>query len=614
MKNIDNLAINTLKINGIAAVNKAKSGHPGIVLGAATMIHTLFTRHLNFDPTKPKWVNRDRFVLSVGHGSALLYAQLRLLGFISQDDLENFRQYNSLTPGHPEYKHTKGVEATTGPLGQGIAMGVGMAVAEEALKARFKEINHRTYVMCGDGDLQEGVSMEAMSFAGKQKLKNLIIIHDSNDIQLDTEVKKVFNENIQKRMEAIHFNYILVKENTIKAIDDAIIAAKSSNKPSFIEVKTIIGDGSTNQGTTGVHGAPLGDDINVVREKLNWSYGDFEIPKEVESFYKETIFKRGKAARESFRKSNELNDFLLKDNKIEINLEIDKNVATRVSSGKIINYLNDKLDNFIGGSADLSVSTKVSGGGGDFNPDNRFGRNILFGVREFSMAAIANGIAIHSNFKTFVSTFFVFVDYLKPALRLSALMGLPITYVFTHDSIYVGEDGPTHQPIEQTALVRSIHNVNFIRPADEKEVIGAYEIALNSKTTPTVIALTRQNIESLAETSKTKIKDGIYKILENDNDWTLLASGSELANALRIGQELKLNVISISNLKGKINYNHDHAISIEAATTFGLGKYAKHNIGINGFGLSAPGDKVYKHFKLDRENLKARIKKIIDSN
>ena len=612
---INELAINTIKMNGIAAVNKANSGHPGIVLGASTIMHTLFSKHLIFDPLNPNWVNRDRFVLSVGHGSALLYAQLRLLNLISRQDLEAFRQYQSITPGHPEYKHTKGVEVTTGPLGQGIAMGVGMAVAEEALRARFGEINHKTYVLCGDGDLQEGVSMESMSFAGRQKLKNLIIIYDSNDIQLDCEVSKAFNDNMQKRIEAIHFNYIFVKKNTFKEIDKAINQAKASDKPTFIEVKTIIGQGATKEGTSAVHGAPLGDDIATVRQKLNWTYDDFAIPEVVSQFYKKTIFARGAKAFHNFKVSPKLKKFLTNPEAIIIpELEIEKNVATRVSSGQTISYLNKYLPNFIGGSADLSVSTKALGGDGEFNPENRKGRNIMFGVREFAMAAMANGIAVHSNFKPFVSTFFVFVDYLKPALRLSALMGLPVTYVFTHDSIFVGEDGPTHQPIEQTALVRSIPNVSFIRPADEKEVIGAYEIAVNSKTTPTVIALTRQNIISLSETSKAKIKDGIYYLYQTKSDWTLIASGSELANALALGKELNINVISMSNLTGQITYNQAKAISIEAATTYGLGGYAKYNIGINAFGLSAPGSSVYKHFGLDQDSLRIKIKSIMSNH
>lgn len=604
------LAIDTLKINGVSAINAANSGHPGIVLGAATMVHTLFTKHLNFDPKNPKWINRDRFILSAGHGSALLYAELRLLGLISEDDLRNFRQLGSITPGHPEYGMTPGVESTTGPLGQGIGIGVGLAVAEESLRARFNEVDHYTYVLCGDGDLQEGVAMESLSFAGQQKLNKLIILHDSNDIQLDTPVKEVFNDNLKNRMEAINFNYILVKENTVDAIDAAITNAKKSDKPTFIEVKTVIGDGSTKQGTSDVHGAPLGDDIETVKKNLGWDHDGFFVPEEVNTLYKETIFKRGAEAFANFKESAELSEFL-KTKSIKIDIDIAKNTATRVSSGEVIKHLNSTQTNWIGGSADLSGSTKAAGGDGVFNLTNRKGRNILFGVREFGMGAIANGIALHSNFKPFVSTFFVFSDYMKPAIRLAAIMNLPVTYVFTHDSIFVGEDGPTHEPIEHIAMMRSIPNVNFVRPADETEVAGAYELAYNNTDTPTVIALTRQNIVSLEETSKEKVQQGIYKVVDNSSEWNIVASGSELANAVAIAKELNVNAISISNAKGKVDWDVTKAITVEAASTYGLGKFGIHNIGIDSFGESGDGNQVYKHFKLDKETLTNTIKNII---
>ena len=606
---MDKLAINTLKMNGVSAINAANSGHPGIVLGAATMVHTLFTKHLKFDPKNPKWVNRDRFILSAGHGSALLYAELRLLGLISDEDLKNFRQLGSITPGHPEYGMTPGVEATTGPLGQGIGIGVGLALAEESLRSRFNEVDHYTYVLCGDGDLQEGVAMESLSFAGQQKLSKLIILHDSNDIQLDTPVKEVFSDNLKQRMEAINFEYIKV-ENTVSAIDKAISIAKKSNKPTFIEVKTIIGEGSTNQGTSAVHGSPLGDDINHLKETLNWTEDGFFVPEEVKKLYQETIFKRGTEEFMKWMPSNELTQFL-ESKKIKIDIDIEKNSATRVSSGEVIKHLNQTLENWIGGSADLSSSTKAAGGDGEFTINNRKGRNILFGVREFAMGAIANGIALHSNFKPFVSTFFVFSDYLKPAIRLAALMKLPVTYVFTHDSVFVGEDGPTHEPIEHIAMFRSLPNTNFIRPADEKEVKGAYELAINSKSTPTVIALTRQNIVSLKETSQEKVQKGIYNVLNNHSDWTLVASGSELANAMEIGKELKLNVVSISNANGKPTWDVTKAITIEAASTYGLGKFGIHNIGIDSFGESGDGIKVYEHFKLNNDSLKKTIQSLI---
>ena len=607
---MEKLAINTLKMNGVSAINAANSGHPGIVLGAATMVHTLFTRHLKYDPLNPQWINRDRFVLSAGHGSALLYAELRLLGLITEEQLRNFRQLGSITPGHPEYGMTPGVEATTGPLGQGVSMAVGLAVAEESLRARFKEIDHYTYTIVGDGDLQEGVAMEALSFAGQQKLSKLIVMHDSNDIQLDTPVKDVFSDNLKQRMEAINFEYILVKENTVEAIDAALTQAKASDKPSFIEIKTIIGDGSSAQGTSAVHGSPLGDDIETLKKNLNWNEDGFHAPEEVLNLYKETIFTRGAKAHSEFKASEELEKFLTKKS-ISLELNLPKNTATRVTSGEVIKHLNETSANWIGGSADLSGSTKAAGGDGVFNITNRLGRNILFGVREFAMGAIANGIALHSNFKPFVSTFFVFSDYMKPAIRLAAIMNLPITYVFTHDSIFVGEDGPTHEPIEHIAMFRSMPNVNFIRPADENEVQGAYELAYNNSTTPTVIALTRQNIVSLEETSKEKVKSGFYKVVDNKSEWNIIASGSELANAVKLAKEFNVNAISISNGKGQVDWDVTKAITIEAASTYGLGKYGIHNIGIDSFGESGEGNEVYKHFKLDLDSLRETIKNII---
>lgn len=609
--NKDTLAINTLKINGVSAINKANSGHPGIVLGASTMMHTLFSRHMNFDPQDTKWINRDRFILSAGHGSALLYSQLRILGLIKEEDLKEFRQYHSITPGHPEFGMTPGVESTSGPLGQGIATAIGLAMGEESLRARFNEINHYTYVICGDGDLQEGVAMEALSFAGMQQLSKLIIMHDSNDIQLDTAVNKVFNEDLKMKMQAMGFDYQLVTENTVEAIDAALTKAKASDKPSFIEVKTIIGDGASKQGTSAVHGAPIGDDVEQLKAKLEWTEDGFHLPEEVKALYQETLIARSQKARAEFKASDELLEFL-KSKPVSINLDIQPNVATRVSSGEVIKHLNETMPNWIGGSADLSGSTKAAGADGEFSKENRKGRNILFGVREFAMCAMANGLALHSNFKPFVSTFFVFSDYAKPAIRLAALMKLPVTYVFTHDSIFVGEDGPTHEPIEHIAMMRSIPNVNFIRPADEKEVMGAYELALNSKDTPTVIALTRQNIVSLSETSQEKIQKGLYTVVNNDSDWTLVASGSELANAVAIAKELKINAVSISNFKGNVSWDTNKAITIEAGATYGLAKWGKYNIGIDTFGESAPGETVNKHFKLDKVSLLEKVKTIIN--
>ncbi|MGZ9413846.1 transketolase [Mycoplasma sp. Z386] len=608
-KNLDQLSINTLKINGTAAINKANSGHPGIVLGAATIMHTLFSRHLVFNPMSPEWINRDRFILSAGHGSALLYAQLRVLGLIKKEDLMNFRQMDSLTPGHPEFGHTIGVEATTGPLGQGIGMGVGLALAESHLNSKFSEINHYTYVLCGDGDLQEGVANEALSLAGKWELNKLIILHDSNDVQLDTKVEAVNADDLRLKMESLGFFYQQVK-NDVEKISKAIEKAKSSKKPSFIEVKTIIGEGATKQGTSDVHGAPLGKDFENLKSKLNWTMDDFELPQEVEQYYRETLFKRGEDAQNSFVESEELKNYLENANKeISINLTLKENDATRNSSGAVIKYLNENTQHWIGGSADLVASTKVGGADGVFSVENRQGRNLLFGVREFAMGAIANGLALHSVLKPFVSTFFVFSDYVKPAMRLSALMKLPVTYVFTHDSVFVGEDGPTHQPIEQLAMLRSLPGIKVLRPADEKEVIASYELAINSVNKPHVIVLTRQNITSLASTNKDLFKQGSYFVNKTNSKYALVATGSELATALKIGKEFDLNVISASNWDNKVLWNPMNTISIEAASTFGWAKLARHNIGHDDFGYSAPGDLVYKKIKLDYESVKQYVLK-----
>ncbi|MCP4337279.1 MAG: transketolase [Mycoplasma sp.] len=619
---IEDKAIATLKMNGIASIDQANSGHPGIVLGAAKIIHTIFTKHLIISKKNPTWINRDRFILSAGHGSALLYSMLEKIDYLSIKDLKEFRQWKSLTPGHPEYGHTPGVDMTTGPLGQGIASAVGLAIGEAHLNSKFKEINHYTYVLCGDGDLQEGISYESMSLAGKQELNKLIVLHDSNSIQLDTKVEVAFNENLEKRVQSMGWNYILVENNEVESINQAIIEAKKSlKKPTFIEVKTIIGEGANKQGTSAVHGAPLSKvDLDAVAKELGIELDDmFSSPKDVKEYYKETILDRGEKAYLEFKVSKELSCFMSKE-PVKIDINLSKDVATRVTSGEIIQELNKKLPNWIGGSADLTSSTKAIGGDGDFMPNNRQGRNIMFGVREFAMAAIANGLALHSNFKPFISTFFVFVDYLKPALRLAALMKLPVTYIMTHDSIFVGEDGPTHEPIEQYAMVRSIPNVNVIRPADEKEVQAAYEIAINSTQTPTLIGLTRQDIVSQKETQVNDSKKGAYIIYKGENDKTIIATGSDLSLAINVGKKTNTTVVSMpsTNLfeqqskeyKELILGNYNKTVTVESATTFGWRRYGKYNLGIDRFGESAPGNKIYKEFGFTEENLIEIINKI----
>lgn len=612
-KNIDKLAINTLKMNGVAAVNKANSGHPGIVISASKIVHTLFTRHMNFDPQNPDWINRDRFILSVGHGSALLYSLLRIMGLISESDLKDFRQLNSKTPGHPEYRHTKGVEATTGPLGQGIGIATGVAIAQAHLESKFSEINHYTYVLCGDGDLQEGVVNEAFSLAGHLKLNKLIVLYDSNDIQLDTKVNATFSEDIKQKMTALGFNYIFVAKNEVEDIDKAISEAKKSDLPSFIEVKTIIGEDTPKAGTSEVHGAPLGKDIEILKQNLDWNYDEFALPLEVKQLYEDTLVKRSQQAFKNFKISKELQNWIdasEKEHKIEI--DIKENIATRASSGVVIEHLNQTLSSWIGGSADLSGSTKAKGGDGNFSITNRQGRNILFGVREFAMAAIANGLALHSYFKPFVSTFFVFADYLKPALRLSSLMQLPVTYIFTHDSVQVGEDGPTHEPVEQLAMLRSVPNLHVLRPADETEVKASYEIAVNSKLVPTVIVLTRQNIVSLKNTNQEEFKKGAYFVKRSNSEYAIVATGSELALAKEIADELDFNLISLSNWQNRSIWDPSKSISIELASTFGWTRHASLNIGIDTFGISAPVKDILQQIGFEKEAIVKKIKEFVN--
>ena len=606
---IDELSINTLKMSGIAAINAANSGHPGIVLGAAKIVYTIFTKHLKYDPTHPNWINRDRFILSAGHGSALLYSQLRLLGLLSEADLRKFRKLGSLTPGHPEYGHTIGVESTTGPLGQGIGVAVGIAIAESHLSSKFNEIDHFTYVVCGDGDLQEGVSYESLSIAGRLKLKKLIVIHDSNNIQLDSPVSKTFNENIKLRMGSIGFEYILVEKNTIKEIDKAIKKAKKSTKPTFIEVKTTIGDGTPLAGTSKVHGAPLSlESIDFLKEHLGWKYDVFFVPPEVKKHFKK-IIEKNKKIYSKFRTSNELTKFL-KNKKIIINFMPSKNVATRVSSGEIISWLNNRVPQLIGGSADLSGSTKSHGADGDFDVENRKGRNIMFGVREFAMGAIANGISLHSKLKVFISTFFTFSDYVKPAIRLASIMDLPVIYIFTHDSILVGEDGPTHEPVEQLAMLRSIPNLDVIRPGDEVEMVAAWESAINRNNKPIVIVASRQDIISTLKTKKTTTP---YYVIKNINTkWTLISTGSEMSILYNIAQSLNINLISAPNINNiKLKYDWNHAISVEILSTFGWHKFAKYNIGIDQFGFSGSGKSIASKVSFTQTSLTKRINKIM---
>ncbi len=613
-KYLEELSVNSLRIHSNEEINKANSGHPGVAISASKMVYALFRDHINFDISDPNWINRDRFVLSAGHASSLYYSLLYSLGLLKKEDLENFRQKNSKTPGHPEYGHTVGIEATTGPLGQGIAMAVGIALAQSHLNAKFKEINHYTYVICGDGDLQEGISYESLSLAGHLKLKNFIVLYDSNDIQLDSPVSVVFSENMKQRIESQGLFYQLVPKDDVKLISRAISKAKASRRPSFIEIKTVIGQGSTKQNTTEVHGAPLGNDIVNLKKNLKWKHKeDFYLDPEISNHWQKTLVKRSQAKKEAFKISPELEEFLQKGQNInlEIDLDLPKNQATRATSALVLDYISKNVPYWIGGSADLSVSTKAKGSDGYFSDQNYQGRNLMFGVREFAMSAIANGIALHSVLRPFVSTFFVFADYLKPALRLSSLMKLPVTYIFTHDSLMVGEDGPTHQPIEQLAMLRSVPNFAVYRPGDENELKGAYELALESKDKPCAIILTRQNIKSFAE-SKDNFKLGAYLAQKSKSKWAIIATGSELGLAKEVAQELDLNLISLSNWQNTPIWDSNFAISLELASTFGWKPHAKYNFGHDTFGMSAPAEHILDEIGFRSKNLVEKIKKIID--
>ncbi|EGO8523824.1 transketolase, partial [Enterococcus faecalis] len=524
----DQLGVNTIRTLSIEAVQKANSGHPGLPMGAAPMAYALWTKHLKVNPTTSRnWVDRDRFVLSAGHGSAMLYSLLHLSGYnVTIDDLKNFRQWDSKTPGHPEVHHTDGVEATTGPLGQGIAMAVGMAMAEAHLAATYNRdsfpiMDHYTYAICGDGDLMEGVSQEASSMAGHMKLGKLIVLYDSNDISLDGPTSKAFTENVGARYEAYGWQHILVKDgNDLDEIEAAIEAAKAeTDKPTLIEVKTVIGYGAPKEGTSSVHGAPIGEEgITAAKAVYGWEYPDFTVPEEVAARFKETMIDEGQKAEEAwnemFKNYEHAHPELAKQFKEAFanqlpegweqelpKYELGTSAASRVTSKETIQAISKVVPSFWGGSADLSASNNTMvAAEKDFEPGQYEGRNIWFGVREFAMAAAMNGIQLHGGSHVYGGTFFVFTDYLRPAIRLAALQKVPVTYVLTHDSVAVGEDGPTHEPIEQLASVRCIPNVHVIRPADGNETVAAWKIAMTSTETPTILVLSRQNLPVLEGT------------------------------------------------------------------------------------------------------------------
>jgi len=657
----DQLAIDTIRALSIDAIEKANSGHPGLPMGAAPMAYTLWTRHLNFNPQSKDFFNRDRFILSAGHGSALLYSLLHVSGSLELEELKQFRQWGSKTPGHPEYRHTDGVEVTTGPLGQGFAMSVGMALAESHLAGKFNKdqfdiVNHYTYVLASDGDLMEGISHEAASFAGHNQLDKLIVLYDSNDISLDGDLDKSFSEDTKQRFEAYGWNYILVENgNDLDEIDNAITQAKSQQGPTIIEVKTIIGFGSPNKaGSNGVHGAPLGEEERALTFK---EYGldpekCFNVPEDVYEIFKSTMLKRANENEEAW--NNMLKNYseaypeLAEEFKLAMSGKLPNNYAdalpeydlnhsgaSRADSGEIIQKLSEFVPSFFGGSADLAGSNKSNvKEAKDYNKDTPEGKNVWFGVREFAMGAAINGMAAHGGLHPYAATFFVFSDYLKPALRLSSIMGLNSTFIFTHDSIAVGEDGPTHEPIEQLAGLRAIPNMNVIRPADGNETRVAWEVALESEHTPTSLVLTRQNLPTLdvdKQTVENGVRKGAYIVFETEQqlEYLLLASGSEVNLAVEAAKELEqqgkgVRVISMPNWYAFEQQSSEYKesilpsdvtkrIAIEMASPLGWHKYVGIEgkvIGINSFGASAPGDLVVEKYGFTKENILKQVRSL----
>lgn len=653
---MSNVSVNAIRFLGVDAINKANSGHPGVVMGAAPMAYALFTKQMHITPEAPNWLNRDRFVLSAGHGSMLLYALLHLTGYedTSMEELKAFRQWGSKTPGHPEFGHTAGVDATSGPLGQGISTAVGFALAERFLAAKYNKegfpiFDHYTYAIAGDGDFMEGVSAEAASFAGHQKLDKLIVLYDSNNICLDGELDDAMTENVRARYEAYGWYTALVEDGTdVEAINIAIEAAKTSGKPSLIEVKTVIGHGApTKGGTNAAHGAPLGaEETAAAREALGWTYEPFDIPSSVYADFKTNVADRGAAAHEAWTQlvadyqaaypaeGAELAAILAGKDPVTITpadfpaLEAGFSQATRNSSQDALNVIASKLPTFLGGSADLAHSnmTYIKGEGLQ-DADHVLNRNIQFGVREFAMGAILNGMALHGGLRVYGGTFFVFSDYVKAAVRLSALQGLPVTYVFTHDSIAVGEDGPTHEPIEQLPGLRALPNLNVIRPADARETQAAWHLAVNSSSTPTALVLTRQNLTVEEGTDFDKVAKGAYVVYEAAGfDTILLASGSEVNLAVKAAKELeaagtKVRVVSVPSMElfdtQDAAYKEEilpnavrRRVAIEMAASLSWYKYVGLDgkvIGIDKFGASAPAQTVIDNYGFTVENVVAVV-------
>jgi len=659
MNKIELLTINTMRLLAAEAVQKANSGHPGLPMGAAPMAYTRWAKNMKHNPSDPGWDDRDRFILSAGHGSMLIYSLLHLFGYgLTIDDLKNFRQLDSLTPGHPEYGHTKGIEVTTGPLGQGLANGVGMAMAEAYLAKKFNRpgfpiVDHYTYVLGGDGCMMEGVASEAASLAGTLGLGKLIMLYDSNNITIEGSTDIAFREDVRKRFEAYGWHTQKVEDGTdIAAIDAAIKAAKEvTDRPSLIEIKTLIGYGSPKQGKASAHGEPLGaDNIAAAKKNLGWDYEDeFHVPDEVKAHMKQ-IQENGallqnkwnetlKAYRKEYPElAAEWDDWKEKD--YSKALLDDKNFwtydskanATRNSSGEVLNKLADLVPNLIGGSADLAPSNKSNmKSRGDFSREDHSGSNLHFGVREHAMAAIANGMAAHGRLAPYVATFFVFCDYMKPSMRLSALMKLPVTYVLTHDSIGVGEDGPTHQPVEHLASLRSIPNFVVFRPCDAKETAAGWYAAMSRKSSPTALILTRQNLPQLEMTGVDALK-GAYVILDSEKEpeIILMASGSEVQLVYEAGKQLKeegvaVRVVSMpswelfeeqdtSYKESVLPSGVTRRLAVEAASSFGWHRYTGLQgeiISIDHFGESGPADALFKKYGFTVENVLGKARRLL---
>lgn len=659
MNNVELLTVNTIRILSAEAVQKANSGHPGLPMGAAPMAYTLWARSMKHNPANPDWDDRDRFILSAGHGSMLIYSLLHLFGYgLTIDDLKNFRQLDSLTPGHPEYGHTRGVEITTGPLGQGLANAVGMAIAEAYLAEKFNRpgypvVDHYTYVLAGDGCMMEGVASEAASLAGTLGLGKLIVLYDSNNITIEGSTDLAFCEDVRKRFEAYGWHTLFVEDGTsIDDIDAAIRAAKAvKDKPSLIEIKTQIGYGSPKQGMASAHGEPLGaDNLLAAKKTLGWDYSEeFHVPDEVKA-HMEQIREMGRKAEEEWNrmmeayrkeypelaaeweawKEKDYSEGLLDD---EGFWSYDSKAnATRNSSGEVLNRLAARIPNLIGGSADLAPSNKsVMKDRGDFSKEDRSGSNLHFGVREHAMAAIANGMAAHGRLKPYVATFFVFTDYMKPSMRLSAMMKLPVTYILTHDSIGVGEDGPTHQPVEHLAALRSMPNIIVFRPCDAKETAAGWYTAMSRKSTPTALVLTRQNLPQLEMTGKDALR-GAYVILDPGKkpEIILMASGSEVHLVLEAGKQLMERGIAVrvvSMPSWELFEEQDEAyresvlpsdvekrLAVEAGASFGWHKYTGLQgdiISIDRFGESAPAGLLFKKYGFTVENVTERALKLL---